>query len=64
MRGTQRRPGKFHAFYFRSDVDVKESDKVRRVAARGLSQVDMEIIRVTPQIGLLLEVIAYEESPL
>ena len=64
MSATQRRPGTFHKFVFRSDVDVKADDKIRRVAARGVTQADMEIIRVTNQIGVALEVIAFEELPL
>src|ERR1043166_1719448 len=64
MRGTQRRPGNFWQFVFTSDVDITEADKIRRNAAFGLPQSDMEVIRVTPQIGLAIVVIAYEESPL
>ena len=64
LRGTQRRPGNFWQFVFTNDVDITEVDKVRRNAAFGLPQSDMEVIRVIPQIGLAITVIAYEESTL
>lgn len=64
MRATQRRPGNFWQFVFTHDVDVTEADKLQRNAAFGLPQVDMEIIRVTPQIGLAVTVIAFEEASL
>ncbi|MEN3329017.1 MAG: hypothetical protein V7638_3824 [Acidobacteriota bacterium] len=64
MRASQRKPGVFHRFTFAADVDVLASDRLRRVATRGLAQTDMEIIRVTDMVGLTREVIAFEETPL
>lgn len=64
LRATQDKAGVFYEFIFRSDVDVKATDRLQLVAARGVAQKELPIITVIDQIGIGRTVIVFEETPL
>lgn len=64
MAATQYKAGTFYEFVFRSDVDVKATDRIQLVANRGVAQKEMAILNVADQIGLSITVVAFEETPL
>lgn len=60
--GQQRKPVVFRRFVCAATVDVKTKDRLRLVARDSVPQIDMEILRVAPLSGVVLEIITAEAS--
>lgn len=61
IRAERRAPVLFRRFVLRSDAAVTHENRLRLVARGDVPQIEMEIVRVAPLSGLLVEVIAVEE---
>ena len=61
VRAARRAPVIFRRFVCQTGVDVTHADRLRLVARADVPEIDLEIVRVAPLSGVLLEVITVEE---
>jgi hypothetical protein len=63
VSAAQRKPVIFRRFVCKASADVRHNDTLRLVARGEVGQIDMQIVKVAPLTGVMLEIITVEETP-